>query len=172
MVSEIAEKSGLPAMAAIDGVNRSLTMAVTTAPNAPPITTATARSRTLPRITNCRNPLNMAAPLRHCNERSSALRSLVGGGRNCYDRGQVRFRAAVITLAIAIAAAPVMFDACLFTCHAPQTGDAGAVASCHHASGSGARFRALPVPCGHDHGGLVAALEPSSRGVRDISGQP
>jgi hypothetical protein len=114
----------------------------------------------------------MAAPLRHCNERSSALRSLVGGGGNCYDRGQVRFRAAVITIAIAIAAAPVMLDACLFTCHAPQTGEAGAVPSCHHASGSGARFRALPVPCGHDHGGLVAALEPSSRGVRDISGQP
>ena len=87
----------------------------------------------------------------------------------------MRFRAAVITIAIAIAAAPVMLDACLFTCHAAQPGESGAGPSCHHASGSGARFRALPVPCGHDHGnhgGLVAALEPSSRGVRDISGQP
>jgi len=86
----------------------------------------------------------------------------------------VRFRAAVITIAIAIAAAPVMLDACLFTCHAAQPGESGAGPSCHHASGSGARFRALPVPCGHDHGnhgGLVAAPEPSSRGVRDISGQ-
>ena len=101
--------------------------------------------------------------------------SLAGGAGNCYDRGHVRFRAAVITIALAIAAAPVMLDACLFTCHASQTGESGAVPSCHHASGSGARFRALPVPCGHDHGnpgGLVAAPEPSSRGVRDISGQP
>src|SRR5260370_15430596 len=54
-----AEKSGLPAMAAISGVRMSPTNDVITAPNAAAIRTATARSITLPRITNCLNPLNM-----------------------------------------------------------------------------------------------------------------
>src|SRR5271157_2861235 len=51
-------------MAAITGVSRSFTKALTTAPNAAPITTPTARSTTLPRRTNSRNPLNMSASLR------------------------------------------------------------------------------------------------------------
>ncbi len=50
------EKSGFPTMAAMMGVIRSLTSAVTTAPNAAPITTATARSITLPRSMNCLKP--------------------------------------------------------------------------------------------------------------------
>jgi len=49
----IAEKSGWPTSAAINGVNESFTKAVTTGPKAPPITTATVRSRTLPRKRNC-----------------------------------------------------------------------------------------------------------------------
>src|SRR4051812_4794843 len=52
-------KSGLPPMAAISGVTTSATKAVTTAPNAAPMTTATARSTTLPRRTNSRNCLSM-----------------------------------------------------------------------------------------------------------------
>src|SRR5579884_3106087 len=60
-----AEKSGLPPMAAMSGVSRSLTSAVTTAPNAPPMTTATARSITLPRSRNCRRPFTMRLSLRH-----------------------------------------------------------------------------------------------------------
>src|SRR3954447_7516063 len=51
-----AEKSGVPTIAPSSGVSRSLTSAVTTAVNAVPITTATARSRTLPRRRNCLNP--------------------------------------------------------------------------------------------------------------------
>src|SRR2546430_14769092 len=55
----IAEKSGFPAIAAMSGVRRSLTSAVTTAPNAAPMTTATARSTTLPRRMNSLKPLNI-----------------------------------------------------------------------------------------------------------------
>src|SRR6185312_4296705 len=54
--SLIPEKSGAPTIAAISGVIRSFTKAVTTAPNATPITTATAKSTTLPRIRNCLKP--------------------------------------------------------------------------------------------------------------------
>src|SRR5438874_7739882 len=61
-VNSIAEKSGFPTMAAINGVIRSFTSAVTTAPNATPITTATARSRTLPRRINCLKPCNIFPP--------------------------------------------------------------------------------------------------------------
>ena len=55
-VNTIAEKSGWATTAAMSGVSRSFTNALTTVPNAAPITTATARSMTLPRRTNCLNP--------------------------------------------------------------------------------------------------------------------
>src|SRR5690242_20713679 len=48
-------------MAAMSGVIRSFTNAVTTAPKAPPMTTATARSITLPRSMNCLKPLSITA---------------------------------------------------------------------------------------------------------------
>ncbi len=51
IVKAIEEKSGLPPIAAINGVIRSLTRAVTTAPKAAPITMPTAKSTTLPRST-------------------------------------------------------------------------------------------------------------------------
>src|SRR3954466_14407917 len=54
MVKLSPPKLGLPAMAAIKGVIRSATIADTTAPNAAPITTATARSTRLPRRMNWR----------------------------------------------------------------------------------------------------------------------
>src|SRR6266536_5966005 len=57
-----AEKSGWATMAAISGVRTLVTKDVTTAPKAAPITTATARSITLPRRMNSRNPLNIASP--------------------------------------------------------------------------------------------------------------
>src|SRR5579871_1621535 len=57
-----AEKSGLPPMAAINGVIRSATSAVTTALKARPITTATARSTRLPRMRNSRNSLSIRPP--------------------------------------------------------------------------------------------------------------
>jgi hypothetical protein len=54
-----AEKSGRPTMAAMGGVSRSLTKALTTLPKAAPMTTATARSTTLPGNMKSRKPLSM-----------------------------------------------------------------------------------------------------------------
>lgn len=48
-------KSGTFAIAAMKGVSRSVTSAVTTVPNAAPITTPTARSTTFPLSKNCLN---------------------------------------------------------------------------------------------------------------------
>ena len=59
IVNVSSAKSGLPPIAAISGVTRSATNAATTAPNAAPMTTATARSTTLPRRMNSRNSLSM-----------------------------------------------------------------------------------------------------------------
>src|SRR5580704_10453285 len=53
------EKSGLPTIATINGVSRSLVRAVTTPPKAAPITTPTAKSTTFPRRMNCLNPLSI-----------------------------------------------------------------------------------------------------------------
>src|SRR5437763_2230339 len=61
MVNDSARKSGLPPMAAISGVMKLPVNAVTRAPKATPMSTATARSTTLPRSRNFRNPL-MALP--------------------------------------------------------------------------------------------------------------
>src|ERR1051326_3487257 len=63
MVRLNAEKSGLPTIAAIKGVRILVTNDVTTAPKAAPITTATARSMTLPRMMNCLNPFSISALL-------------------------------------------------------------------------------------------------------------
>src|SRR6476660_3900857 len=65
IVKLIAEKSGLPTIAAIRGVSRSLVKAVTTEPKAAPMTTPTARSTTLPRRMNCLNPLSMGMNLQN-----------------------------------------------------------------------------------------------------------
>lgn len=54
-VSEL--KSGSPPKAEISGVSRSATKDVTMAPNAAPMTTATARSMTFPCMRNFLNPL-------------------------------------------------------------------------------------------------------------------
>src|SRR6266852_4059615 len=59
MVKLMAEKSGLPTMAAINGVSRSLVNALTTVANAAPITTPTAISTTFPRRMNCLKPLSI-----------------------------------------------------------------------------------------------------------------
>src|SRR2546421_2203549 len=59
MVKLMAEKSGLPTIAAIRGVSRSLVKAVTTVAKAAPMTTPTAISTTLPRRMNCLKPLSM-----------------------------------------------------------------------------------------------------------------
>src|SRR5437660_3920408 len=64
-----AEKSGLPTMAAISGVTTVVTNEVTTAANAAPMTTATARSITLPSKMNCLKP--------------DSIRSESSSGGNC-----------------------------------------------------------------------------------------
>src|SRR6478672_2748153 len=70
-VKAIAEKSGFPMIAAMSGVSRSFTSAATTAPKAPPITTATARSTTLPRSKNALNPFSIVQLLHSCEKLSS-----------------------------------------------------------------------------------------------------
>ena len=77
----IAEKSGLPTMAAMNGVIRSFTSAVITAPNAPPMTTATARSMTLPRSRNCLKPFSIGTPFNR--EAGPAVRLCGGWQRAC-----------------------------------------------------------------------------------------
>src|SRR3954453_5974550 len=62
MVKSRSPKAGCPPTAAISGVTRSLTSAVTTAPNAAPTTTAMARSTRLPRNRNCRKSLSIGGP--------------------------------------------------------------------------------------------------------------
>src|SRR5437016_3378907 len=76
-----AEKSGLPAMAAISGVSKSLVKAETTVANAAPITTPTAMSTTLPRRMNCLNPLSMVGL-------QSGQSSAIGAGGQVEIRGR------------------------------------------------------------------------------------
>src|SRR4051812_24332598 len=64
MVNVSSLKSGFPAIAAMRGVRMKLTNAVTTAVNAAPMTTATARSMTLPRMTKSLKPLSIGPPTR------------------------------------------------------------------------------------------------------------
>jgi len=59
IVKNSPEKSGDLKIAPIIGVIISLTKELTTAPKAPPITTPTARSTTLPLIINFLNPWNI-----------------------------------------------------------------------------------------------------------------
>ena len=61
MVKLSSPKLGLPMMAAISGVTMFSTSDATTAPNAAPMTTATARSTTFPLRMKSRNPLSMCA---------------------------------------------------------------------------------------------------------------
>src|ERR1700733_265243 len=61
-LSRSAEKSGLCTMAAINGLIISATSAFTIAEKAAPMTTATARSTTLPRRIKSRNPLSIGSP--------------------------------------------------------------------------------------------------------------
>src|SRR6476619_1373312 len=62
MVKVRPAKLGLPKIAAMSGVMMSAISAATTAPNAAPTTTATARSTTFPRRMNCLNSFSMAPP--------------------------------------------------------------------------------------------------------------
>src|SRR5712692_4403263 len=77
IVKERLAKSGLPPIAAISGVTRSFTNAVTTTPNAVPMTTATARSTTLPLSKKVRKPFKVIPPwlIRH---RQDDLAELLG----------------------------------------------------------------------------------------------
>src|SRR5439155_27313394 len=79
MVKVMAEKSGLPTMAAMKGVSRSLVKAVTTPAKAAPITTPTAISMTFPRKMNCLKPLSMDASLAKWRKRSTRFGACQGG---------------------------------------------------------------------------------------------
>jgi hypothetical protein len=83
IVNVNAEKSGLPKMAAINGVKMSFTSALITAPNAAPITTATARSTTFPRMTNSLNSTTMlleSSAITRTSSQSCAARLRHGEG--------------------------------------------------------------------------------------------
>src|ERR1700687_2781814 len=71
-------KLGSPNRAAMRGVMRSLTNAVTTVPKATPITTPTARSTTLPRKRNALNPFMTLSLLTRRN-RKYDFPELLGG---------------------------------------------------------------------------------------------
>src|SRR3954454_15774751 len=88
MVNARAEKSGLPPIAAISGVTNEATKAVTRAPNAAPMTTATASSTTLPRRTKSRNSLSMRVILAAAMDAAPALDCMIEipkGSRNKYE---------------------------------------------------------------------------------------
>src|SRR3954464_5150701 len=88
MVNASVEKSGLPPIAAISGVTKDATNAVTTAPNAAPITTATASSTTLPRRMKSRNSLSMRVILAPAMDAAPALHCMIEipkGSRNKYE---------------------------------------------------------------------------------------
>src|SRR5579862_7494984 len=77
IVKLISEKSGLPTRAAMSGVIKSFTSAVTTAPKAAPSTTATARSTTLPRKRNCLNPFIATSVSQYIRPNTDLRRSAV-----------------------------------------------------------------------------------------------
>src|SRR5262245_56959939 len=91
MVKYRLEKSCLPKIAAMIGVTRSSTKALTRAPNAAPITNATASSTRLPRIRNVRNSvahLCIAASFRGVaqTELSSVSDDRASSGLGCETR--------------------------------------------------------------------------------------
>src|SRR5512133_3539152 len=105
MVKARLPKSGLPKIAAMTGVRRSLTSALTTAVKAAPMTTATARSTTFPRRMNSRNSLRVSVARdmdREVSERSAGTAGSVptarrglpatlmrrGGDRLLFDCGE------------------------------------------------------------------------------------
>src|SRR5438477_7139157 len=86
MVKLIAEKSGLPTIAAINGVSRSLVKAETTVAKAAPTTTPTAMSTTLPRRMNCLKPLSMKSlPIESRLLYAGGVAESIGEGGNIWS---------------------------------------------------------------------------------------
>src|SRR4051794_3410473 len=88
MVKVSALKSGLPTIAAINGVKMFATSEVTSAPNAAPITTATARSTTLPRKMNSRNSFSMLVRFATSAPTPSVPGAQVHGGEQVLARAE------------------------------------------------------------------------------------
>jgi len=61
---------------------------------------------------------------------------------------------AAVTLAVAFAALPLMLDLCVASCDAAES-----MPACHHQSPATSQIGQLPVPCGHDHSGIVVTVE-------------
>jgi hypothetical protein len=78
---------------------------------------------------------------------------------------KVRFVAA--SLVAALAASPVILDACLFTCQALTAADQDrSEPSCHHATeDADLRVEAPATPCGHDHGPSPSTMTTEPRGA-------
>jgi len=74
--------------------------------------------------------------------------------------------AVAATLALAIAALPVVLDRCAESCEAHRNTVASTPA-CHHATSTGTHISHAPAPCGHDHNGTtVTAANNSAPKVR------
>src|SRR4051812_22399868 len=89
MVKLRLEKSGLPKIAAMIGVIRSATRAATSAPKAAPITTATARSTTLPRSRNALKSLSIIPTASPAGGKVLRLRLGSHGDRHARERAQL-----------------------------------------------------------------------------------
>jgi hypothetical protein len=78
---------------------------------------------------------------------------------------KVRFVAA--SLVAALAASPVILDACLFTCHASTAADEDrSEPSCHHATeDADLRIEAPATACGHDHSPSPSTMTANDRGA-------
>lgn len=76
MVNVREEKSGCFTIAAMNGVIKSFTKPVTTAPKAAPMTMPTAISTTLPLSRNCLNPFNIFSSVRSSRPRPQKTRNL------------------------------------------------------------------------------------------------
>jgi hypothetical protein len=57
-------------------------------------------------------------------------------------------------LAHAVAGLPVLLNRCAASCET-QHEAAASTPSCHHASSTGTRMGHVPLPCGHDHDGVL-----------------
>jgi hypothetical protein len=67
--------------------------------------------------------------------------------------------AAVLVLAVALAAAPLMWDQCAAACDAVHADRASASAlACHHTATADGRMASPSRNCGHDHHGTLATL--------------
>jgi hypothetical protein len=76
-------------------------------------------------------------------------------------------RLAVVGLIVALAAGPVVLDACLFACH--NLSPSSTVPACHHPNASaGVHMRGPARPCSHDHHANASTMTAGDQSVRGL----